>query len=116
MGHSEVAESPCEERGYRKNGVLVSSACFNIVDRGKREVAGDRFCVVYYVAESACIAYAENENAHECERHDDTLNEVGRACCEESACAGVSDDNYRAYEHRGVVVPAKERIEELSAG
>ena len=116
MRHSEITKAPRQCGNDREESIRGGRPVNRVIRLCKTQVTGQAARIFHNRSESACLADAEHQNNYQRDGHDDTLDKVSRAGCEETAHGCVEHDDDRADDHRRMVVHAEQAVEELSAG
>ena len=116
MGHAEVAQAPGQQGADGEQAVRGRAPGGRVVDVDQGQVARQRAGVVHHRLHAASLRHAEAQHHHQGHRHDNGLDQVGKAGRQEPAHDRVDDDDSGADEHGGNIVDAEQGGEQLSAG
>ena len=116
MRHSEIAQAP-RHRGHDVQQTVGRGRIRgNIVAGHHGQIAGKALRIGDHGIPAARHADAIDQNGHQCQRHDDGLDEVGGGHGAEAAQNRIAHDDERRDQHCGHVIHAEQAVEQLAAG
>ena len=73
-------------------------------------------CIIHNCAPAAGAADAVCKYGNKCDRHNDTLDQIGGRNSTETAHDCVADDDKRCYDHGNRVINPEKTVKQLAAG
>ena len=114
MGHSEVAETPCQRGDDGQETVGSRALVRPVVALEKVQVARKLLRVGDDVVHAACLLDPEEDDDDQSDGHKDTLDQVRGGDRHEAAQRRVGDDDNGTRDHGRVVLNAEEAVEQGS--
>ena len=115
VGHTEITQTP-RQGGNDAQTAVRDQLAVCCPGTGKAEVILDASRIFHHIIHAAGCVDAVNHQNHQRRSHHDALDQVSKACRQESAQAGVCDNDNGADNHCHMVIPAEQLIEQLAAG
>ena len=92
--HSEIAQSPSQGRTDGQNVVRLCGIGCNIIGVVERKIARQSLCIFHNNINTASLDNSKDNHHDQCNGHNNALEQVGCAGSQESADAGIGNDDY----------------------
>ena len=116
MRHTKVTKPPCQGGTDGQDGIWLRRIGGNVISLMEGQIARQRLCIVDDSIQSACLADTESNYHNQGNGHNDALQQIRCAGCQETTDAGIRNDDNSTQNHGNVIIHAKERLKQFAAG
>ena len=104
MGHTKIAQSPCQHGNDVDERISCFCACFRVVSGHHGKIARQRFCVADDCVRTTCHRDTETENNDQSNGHDNALDKVCSGRCKESSESSICYNDHCADDHGSKII------------